>query len=137
MMKTPGLAILFHSGSYDRVHYGLGVALAACALGREVKLLFSEGALSCIRGTKTIEGSRKGECVGQSQSTSEELAAGDTRPIREYLTQLKEMGAEIHACSASMSLLGLDLGDLPDQVNGIVGLATFLCDAEGSQLLFV
>lgn len=46
--KRVGLAIIFHSGSYDRIHHGLSIALAALALGREVRLLFTYGALEYL-----------------------------------------------------------------------------------------
>ena len=44
-----GLALILHSGSYDRLYHGLSLALAASALGREVRLFFTYWALGCMK----------------------------------------------------------------------------------------
>lgn len=49
-----GLAIIFHSGSYDRISHGLSIALTALALGREVRLFFSYWALEYLNGTVQV-----------------------------------------------------------------------------------
>lgn len=44
-----GLGIIFHSGSYDCLHHGFSVALAALALGRPVRFFCSYWALEYLK----------------------------------------------------------------------------------------
>ncbi len=43
------LAIIFHSGSFDRLYNGLSIALTALSIERHVKMLFTYWSLEYLR----------------------------------------------------------------------------------------
>ena len=126
-MKAKGLAIILCTGAEDRLRYALGIGLAARTLEREVRILLAEKALSSV-----VASVDKGMGGGTGAGPPSEQ-----RTVSFYLNQLKQMKAEIYACSASLRELGLEQDKLPPFFEGSVGLATFLSDAEGDQMLFV
>lgn len=43
------VSVIFHSGSYDRVHHGLSIALSALLMGGKAKLYFTHASLKYVK----------------------------------------------------------------------------------------
>lgn len=135
--KLSGMAIIFHSGSYDRLQHGLHIAQAASALGREVRLFFTYDALLYLKKGDSFSPDQDKEASlsknffkgGQDKRLKEEL--------KELLRQTKELGAKFYVCSNSMSLLNVARNELNDVVDRSMGLTTFLAAAAADQILFI
>jgi len=132
-----GLAIILHSGSYDRIYHGLSIASIASALGREVKLFFTYWALEYLRREKspTLSLDREGE--NHKDVLEKGLEKGHMKQISELLARAKRVGTRCYACVNSMALLNITRDELVDEVDESTGLATFLQEAEDAQILFV
>ena len=132
-----GLAVILHSGSYDRIYHGLSVALTALAFGREVKVLFTYWALEYVKreGTPSLRLDGEGENYRAVIETN--IEKGHMKEISELLAGAKEIGAIFYGCVSSMVFLNITRDELIDEVDGSLGIATFLAEAEEDQILFV
>ena len=132
-----GLAIIFHSGSFDRIHHGLSIALTASVLGRKVRLFFTYWALEYLRGGKLPILSLDKEGENHKSVIENNLGKGHMQKISELLSQTKQMGARLYTCVSSMALLNIARDELIDEVDESAGMATFLTQIEEDQILFI
>ena len=135
--KAKGLSVIFHSGSYDRVHNGLAVALTALAMGREARLFFTYWSLEHLKRSGRSPLPLDAEAAEHRGVIEANLKKGHMKEIAELLRDAKQLGARIYACSGSMSILNIARDELMDQVDEIAGMASFLTEAEEDQLIFV
>ncbi len=119
------VAIILHSGSYDRVSYAISIASTALALGMDAHMLFTYGGLKRLAknhidnlGEETSEDIR--------QIVARGLALGHIESISTLLKDAKRMGLKVYACVAAMAALNIARGELVDEVDRSIGLATFL-----------
>ena len=124
-MDKKGLGIIFHSGAYDRIYHGFSIALAALALGRDVRLFFSYWALEYLK--------KKGPPVFELESGSKM----HKEIIADHVAQVKQMGAKVYACTNSMGILNIARDELIAEVDKAMGLTTFLTETKDHQILFV
>jgi peroxiredoxin family protein len=132
-----GLAIIFHSGSFDRLHQGLSVALAALALGRPVRLFFSYWAFRYLK--------RGGNSYFHLDSEAREYQAilqkgqerGHLESVLHMLGQFKTMGGKCYVCTHSMGLLNIARNELVEAVDRSMGLTAFLKETIEDQLLYI
>ncbi len=136
-MDGKGLAIIFHSGSYDRMHHGLSIALAASALGREVRMFFTYWALEHLRRGRPQSLSLDKEAEDHRSLIENNLEKGHMKEISELLTLAKELGAKLYACVSSMALLNIARDELIDEVDESTGITTFLTETKEYQVLFI
>jgi len=118
------VAIILHSGSYDRVTNALSLASVCMAMNMEVNMLL------------TYEGLRRfvKECSEDPKQTDEELMGmiskgiedGNIRSIKDKLAGAKELGLKLFACTNAMSIMDLTLDDMVEEVDDLMGLATFI-----------
>ncbi|MFQ5952145.1 MAG: DsrE/DsrF/DrsH-like family protein [Candidatus Omnitrophota bacterium] len=132
-----GLGIVFHSGSYDRLYHGISIALAALALGREVRLFFTYWALEYIKkgGSSFFVLDKEGET--HREVLERNINKGHMQKIPELLAEAKKMGAKFYACTNSMGLLNIVRDELVDEVDKSMGITTFLTETTGDQILFI
>jgi peroxiredoxin family protein len=135
--EAKGLAIIFHSGSFDRIYHGLSIALAALALGRKVRLFFTYWALEYLKRGKLPILSLDKEGETYKTIIENNIEKGHMKKISELLTQAKEIGAKLYTCASSMALLNIARNELIDEVDESAGIATFLTDTDGDQILFI
>ncbi len=138
--EKSGLGIIFHSGSYDRLHHGMSIALAALALGRKVRFLFTYWALEYLKrdGGSALESKvDKEEDSAHIQMIRENIKEGHLESISELIVRTKELGAEFYTCTNSMSLLGIAPDEVIEEVDRPMGLTTFLDEAAEDQILFI
>lgn len=57
--------------------------------------------------------------------------------IPDIIKTAKDLGVHLHACSATMSVMGVKKEDLISEVDDTVGAATFLALSQGSQTIFI
>lgn len=132
-----GLAIIFHSGSYDRIYHGLSITLAALALGREARSFFTYWALEYLKreGASPLQLDREGEA--HIRILERIMNKGHMQGISELITQATAMGAKFYACTNSMGILNIARDELIDEVDRSMGLTTFLIETGGYQILFI
>lgn len=138
--EQKGLAIIFHSGSYDRFHHGMSIAQAAAALGRKVRFFFTFWALEYLR--KTGEKTSQSATTPKKDSVYDQIIRENIRKehlesISELIAQTKALGCEFYTCTNSMSLLNIARDELIEEVDRPMGLTTFLTETAEDQLLFI
>ncbi|TXL70188.1 hypothetical protein FHP25_35745 [Vineibacter terrae] len=126
------LSIIALSGDFERVHYALAMASAARAVGRDVTLFFTQGALHALRHDRH---GRPGWAALPADLTSDGQtgAARDddfkARGVGDFETLLAacvELGVRFIVCEMGLRAQGIDpaslRGDLVYEVAGIVTL---------------
>ncbi|OGX25408.1 MAG: hypothetical protein A3J51_04275 [Omnitrophica WOR_2 bacterium RIFCSPHIGHO2_02_FULL_45_21] len=136
-MQKKGLALILHSGSYDRLYQGMSVALAALALGRVVKLFFTYWALETLRKDAGDSLILDEEARAHRKILEKNLKEKHMQKISQLYAQAKIMGAKFYACTQSMGLLNISRDELVKEVDKSMGLTTFLTEALEDQLLFI
>lgn len=135
--QKQGLAIILHSGSFDRLYHGLSIALAALALGRETRLFFTYWAMEQIRAAKKLPQRLDKEAQEHKEILEKNIKKGHMQAVPELLAQAKSMGARFYACTQSMGLLNISRDELVKEVDKSMGITTFLTEAKDAQLLFI
>ena len=132
-----GLAIIFHSGSFDRIHHGLSIALAGLALGRQVRFFFTYWALEYLKKDKPSLFKLDAEGEAQRKILERNLEKGHMHKILELINQAKIMGAKIYDCTNSMGLLNITRDEFVSEVEKSMGITTFLTETSQDQILFI
>jgi peroxiredoxin family protein len=135
--EKKGLGIIFHSGSYDRLHHGFSMALAALALGRPVRFFFSYWALECLKRGAEGHFRLDGEASEHRPVLQKGVERGHLEPIPEMIGQVKAMGGRFYACTHSMGLLNIARDELVEAVDRSMGLTAFLKETSEDQLLYI
>ena len=136
-MDKKGLAIILHSGSFDRIYHGLSIALAGLALGREVKLFFTYWALNHLRKDKKNTFELEIEDVAHKKIIEDNKRKGHIQEFPEVIAQAKAMGAKFYTCTNSMGLLNIARNEFIDEVDKSMGITTFLTETAEDQILFI
>ncbi len=125
------VALIMNSASYDRVAYGLAIAVALATLGNEVHILFTYGAVTrLVKGrTDRVEEEtdawiRQGVKVG--------LVAGSIQKISDLLKDLRKFGGKIYACVSAMAFHDIRKDELIDEVDHVTGITAFLGMTKGA-----
>lgn len=119
------IALILHSGSYDRVSYALSLAIAGLASGMEVHILLTYGGLKRFV---------KGYSEGLGKETDNEirgfiakgLASGGIQSLEAQLATARQLGLKFYACASAMASMNIARQELREEVDKVVGLATFL-----------
>jgi peroxiredoxin family protein len=138
MVKMPQdkLALIVNSASYDRVAYALSIATVSAAQFTPVHVLFTYGAI--IRLIKEHTDRIGIETEGWLQPQVIMGRDDKTIPqISEMLSHLKGFGGKIYACTAAMALHEISKEELIDEVDDVLGIASFLQRAESADLLYI
>jgi peroxiredoxin family protein len=130
--ETPALSIIALSGDFERVHYALATASAARAVGRDVVLFFTQGALKAL--TRDATGR-----PGWSALPADLLAHDEPGNVRDGLFKQRhvgdfetllaacvELGVRFIVCEMGLRAQGIDPAtlrdDVPCETAGIVTL---------------
>ena len=132
-----GLAIIFHSGSFDRVYHGLSIALAALALGREARFFFTYWALKYLKRDKSLFFELDAEGREEKEILERNIKKGHIQNIFEIIAQAKKMGGKIYVCTNSMGLLNISRDEFIDEVDKSMGITTFLSETANDHILFI
>ena len=118
------VAIVLHSGAYDRAANALSIALVSLVSGMEVHILL------------TFEGLRrftKGHLMDVGEETSPRIRAniqrglesGGIASLETQFADAKKLGLKLYACPNAMAALNITIDDLLGEID-IMGLAGFL-----------
>ena len=118
MASPDKLSIVFLSGEFGRVHYGLVMAAAALAIGKPVTLFF------------TMEGTRALTPGWADADREEELRAKGLATFAELLDACRELAGTFMVCELGLRDRGLTRSDLRTDITVVEGSAvTFLSGA--------
>jgi len=121
MSPPDKLSLIIQSGEFNRVHYGLVMASAALATGKDVTLFFT------MDGTRAIT---PGFADGPQDKM---LAQKDLATFEELLTACAEMDATFMVCEMGMRATAVGRGQLRTDIKITEGSAvSFLADASAN-----
>lgn len=131
--------IYLHSGSFDRVHQAASISNVVLAMGGEVHIFCSYGALKRLKKGHTDDVVIEGEPAPFAEEIAKNLERGTVDPISEMLYVAKRFGEfKLYACTASMATLNITRDELIDEVDssmGLVGFQQLIEDAD--QILYI
>ncbi|MDP2660893.1 MAG: DsrE/DsrF/DrsH-like family protein [Dehalococcoidia bacterium] len=127
------IAIVLHSGSYDRASYALSLAIASLGSGIEVHILLTYGGL--LRFTKGHLEELGEETLEQFRRPIDRaLGSGGIRPLEDQIADAKRLGLKLYACANAMANLNIVRDDLVPEVDETMGLITFLKFARSASI---
>ncbi len=132
-----GLAIILHSGSFDRLYHSFSIALAALALGREVKFFITYWALEYMKKKEPATFNLDQEGQAHISILECNIRKGHLHKISELISEARLMGVKLYACTGSMGMLNISRDELIDDVDMSMGITTFLTEVSGDQLIFI
>lgn len=118
------VTIILHSGSYDRVNYALSLASVCLAMGMATYMLLTYGGLKrFVKGhLEDMEGTdSEFQVMFQRGKVS-----GGIRSIEEMLADCRKLGLRLYACANAMGNMSIARQELVEEVDEVVGLATFI-----------
>ncbi len=129
------VSLILHDGAWDRVYYGLSVAVAALASDSEVHALFTFGAL------KRLVKGHSDDLTGDTTPEIQELVRkgpprGKMPSVADLLGYASQLGLKIYACPAAMAFLDIKKEDLVPGADTLMGLTGFLEVSQGADLSF-
>ena len=152
--KERKLAIICSKGSLDMAYPGLVLANAARMMGIECDLFFTFWGMDII--TKGKVDKLKVVPVGNPSMSMPQMIGGfpgmtdlatnmmkkeierlDMPPVGEFVEMVHDAGAGVYACQMAAEMMHLEMDDLVDEVDEIIGAMEFLEKAEGAQVLFI
>jgi len=156
-VKTPQvgkLCIILSKGTLDMAYPAFMLGNAAAAMGYEVHIFFTFWGMNVIDKRKidnlkvssvgnpglplpNILGVLPGMTNMVTGMLKGKMAKQKVPTIRELIKNAKELGVKLHACSTTMDVMGLKREDFIEEVDDIVGAATFIQLSEGGQVIFI
>ena len=119
------VTIILHSGSYDRAAYALTLALVALASDMEVHILLTyEGLKRFTKGRLTDIGEATAPDVRVNIERG--LESGVIQPLETQLADAKKMGLKLYACPNAIAALNIQLSDVLDEIDDVIGVTAFL-----------
>ena len=122
-MDEPINLVLF-SGTDDKLQAAAVLTAGAAALGKPVNIFLQYWALDAFRADRILKDHGVAPEAGPEGAAALQRHGG--QHWSEILRQAKDIGeVEIQACSLSMEMFGLEVGDLDPLVDGQEGVAAF------------
>lgn len=129
-MDGSTLSLVLFSGTDDRLNAAAVLTAGAAAMGRKVNVFLQYWALDCFRADRISKDHGVAPEAGPEGAELFQRHAG--LHWSEILRQAKDIGeVKIHACSLSMEMFGIEVGDLDPLVDGQEGVASFFMDVDG------
>ncbi len=135
-MPQKQLALIINNASYDRVAYALSIAAVSAAQFTHVQVLFTYGAIIRLIKEQTDSIGNETENWLRAQIITGRNSKTIPR-ISEMIAHLKGFGGKIYACTAAMALHEISKEELIDDVDDILGIASFLQRTEFSDLVYI
>ena len=133
------LNLVLLSGTDDRLQAAAVLTAGAAALGRPVNIFLQYWALGAFcAGSIDSDHGLAPEAGPSGRAAVEALRRAGQTSWADTLRTAKKLGAvDIQACSLSMDLLHLEVGDLDPLVDGIEGVTAFYLNAGSGQVVFI
>lgn len=123
------IGIICVSGTHEKLQMAAMIASVGAAVGDEVTVFFSMNALAYFVKDKFDKAPAEDEF-------GELLDKKGVPPFKQLFQQAADLGeAKLLPCSMAMDLLEITEADLDPEIGAPTGLAKFLSDTEGAQLL--
>ena len=158
-MATQKLSIICFSGDFDKALAAMVLANGGKAFDYDVNLFFTFWGLNILKKKK---GRKPGAGSFLQKAFNVMMGGRNNLPLSKFnfagmgpelmkmimksknvkdvdgmLQDAISLGAKIYACEMAMNVMGVEKKDLIDEVTDVVGVATFLAEAEGGQVLFI
>jgi peroxiredoxin family protein len=125
------LSLVLFSGTDDKLNAAAVLVVGAAAMGRKVHVFLQYWALDAFRADRIFKDHGVAPEAGPEGAELFQRHGG--QHWSEILRQAKDIGeVDIQACSLSMEMFGLEVGDLDPLVDGQEGVAAFFMHADGS-----
>ena len=120
-MEGAWLLLLCERGGFAPLHQAASAAASALAMGQRVDLVLFHGALG-----RYLDGQVDRIDPGQPYADSyrDAVESGRVIPVSGVLAAAREAGLGLHACSASVALLGRTPAEVLERVDEVVGWPT-------------
>ena len=124
------LSLVLFSGTDDKLNAAAVLTAGAAAMGRKVHIFLQYWALDAFRADRIQKDHGVAPEAGPEGAELFQRHGG--QHWSEILRQAKDIGeVDIQACSLSMEMFGLEVGDLDPLVDGQEGVAGFFLHADG------
>ena len=152
--QSDKLMIVLSKGTMDMVYPALMIATTAATMGKDVHMFFTFWGLQAVNKNKV--GSLKVASVGNpgmpmpnilgmipgmtAMATSMmygKIKKQKMPSIPDMFKMAKDLGVKMHACSTTMDVMGTPKEALIDEIDDIIGAASFISLSEGGQIIFV
>lgn len=153
------LSLIVFSGDFDRLTAVFTLVTSAATVGYEVNIFFTFWGLDAIKRKQGRSFTGKGFLSrvfgfmmgGLGTAPTSRLnfmglgpkifrymmRRNNVATLEELLDAAKALGIHLYACEMAMHILGLEKGDFIQEMEDVLGVATFLKLSEGGQTLFV
>jgi len=153
------LSLVCFSGDFDKVLAAFVMATGAAATNRKVTIFFTFWGLNVLKkdyGRKTIGKGFLAKAFnfllgGRNHLPLSRLNFGGASPhlmtsmmkkhnvatLPELIEAASALGVRLVACEMALHILELERSDLIEEVEDVVGVATFLNDSENAHIIFV
>ena len=132
---TDKMVMVVSEGSFDKALMPLIMGNTAASMGMEVHVFYTFFGLKLLK--KGVRPKLKGMMRLFTGMIERKMKRLKIPGYGEMLDQAKELGVNLYACSTSMTLMGIEEGDLVDGVK-VLGASAFLDIAADSKVqLFI
>ena len=129
-MDEATMSLVLFSGTDDKLNAAAVLTAGAAAMGRKVNIFLQYWALDAFRADKVLKDHGVAPEAGPEGAEAYQRHGG--QHWSEIFRQAKEIGdVGIHACSLSMEMFGLEVGDLDPLVDDQRGVASFFMNVDG------
>ena len=147
------VSIVISKGSLEGVYPGLIMANGARMEGIEATVFFTFFGLDAIMKKRvnklkvatvgnpamhmpTMLGMLPGMSAFATSMMKKEMEKIEIPPVDEFLEMIKDAGAELYACKATVDMFHLTMDDFVPQVDEIINVGTFYEKSAGAQIIF-
>lgn len=151
--KIEKVSIVISKGSLEGVYPGLIMANGARMDGIEATLFFTFFGLDAIMKKRvnklkvatvgnpamhipTVVGALPGMSAMATRMMVKQMDELDIPPVDEFLEMIKDAGADLYACKATVDMFKLTMGDFVPQVDDIINVGKFYELSAGAQVIF-
>lgn len=159
MSEHKKVSIVCFSGDFDKMLAAYTIATGAAATNREVTMFFTFWGLNALKkkkghvplgkdflsrafnwlmgGVKNLPLSRLNFFGASPRLMSGMMKKNNVASLDELMEAASALGIRFFACEMSMHILGVTKEDLIDDVQEVVGVATFLNESEDAHIIFI
>lgn len=159
MSDKKKISIVCFSGDFDKLVAAYTIATGAAATNREVTMFFTFWGLNALKkkqgrawlgkdflsrmfnfimgGRKNLPLSRLNFAGASPELMTHMMKKNNVATLPELMEAASALGIRIFACEMAMHILGVTKDDLIDDVNEVVGVATFLNESEDAHIIFI
>lgn len=158
-MEKKKISIVCFSGDFDKAIAAFTIAAGAAATNREVSMFFTFWGLNILKkkqrrswigkgildrffnflmgGRKKLPLSRLNFFGISPKLMTRMMRKNNVATLPELIAATNALGVHLIACEMSMHILGIQKEDLVDEVEGVVGVPTFLDSSEDAKIIFI